>query len=221
MDDLISKTKFRNILSQIKTDKQGYIKKSVVMKLLGKEKPVYEKLFIKIGDKVSLRVSCECIELNKEYICPFADTCTFDECSNGNERIIVSIVNSIWNEGNGWFFSVQGVNVEISIHDIGKSVNLLNDKGKEKYDEIIENLYSIEDSLSLQEKDLRNYSESIHQAIGALSIVEKIKEQISSIEEYFEKHPQDRYTDRKAFTQSHAFETIRKFIEGETKNETN
>lgn len=90
-----------------------------------------QELPVKVGDKVSLKVSCECVDSGKDFVCPFESDCEFDECSNGNERDITSTIKSIWNEGQGWFFSVEGLNIDILMTDIGKSVMLVEAAGEE------------------------------------------------------------------------------------------
>lgn len=89
-----------------------------------------QELPVKVGDKVSLKISCECIDVGKDFVCPFESDCEFDECSNGNERVITSTIKSIWNEGLGWFFSVEGLNIDIPMTDIGKSVMLVEAAGE-------------------------------------------------------------------------------------------
>lgn len=87
------------------------------------------RLPIKVGDKVYLKAYCECVCMSKGCEtgieeCPFENDCEFEECNNGNERLFKSTVESIWNEGTGWLFSVRGLCVEISVNDIGKYVFL-------------------------------------------------------------------------------------------------
>lgn len=88
-----------------------------------------QELPVKVGDKVSLKVSCECIDA-KDFVCPFESDCEFDECSDGNERVVTSTIKSIWDEGQGWFFSVEGLNIDIPMTDIGKSVMLVEAAGE-------------------------------------------------------------------------------------------
>lgn len=83
------------------------------------------QLPIKVGDTVSLKVGCECIEGSEIFVCPFVSDCEFDECSNGNERSVSSTVSDIQQKGRDWFFCVKGLNIEIPMSDIGTYVTTL------------------------------------------------------------------------------------------------
>ena len=106
---------------------------------------------VKVGDKISLKVSCECIDAGKDFVCPFESDCEFEACSNGNERVITSAVKSIWDEGQGWFFNVEGLNIDIPVTDIGKSVTLVEAAGqkvKMSADEAIRELKCAENRMT-------------------------------------------------------------------------
>ena len=81
----------------------------------------------KVGDKVSVRACCECVNTipdNDEcrYICPFEDDCDCDDCDNANERIFNTKISSIFNEGFGWKVTFKDLSViEASFTDMGTS----------------------------------------------------------------------------------------------------
>lgn len=80
----------------------------------------------KVGDKVAVRALCECVhtlpifeECRNE--CPFEDDCPCEECDNGNERIFVTRIDRIFNDGYGWKFEFRYLSVEASLNDLGVS----------------------------------------------------------------------------------------------------
>ena len=83
----------------------------------------------KVGDTVYLRIACECINTifdrkTGASDCPFESDCKFEECNNGNERFVETTIDSIFNNGNGWYCSLKHLCIEISISDFGKTVFL-------------------------------------------------------------------------------------------------
>lgn len=81
----------------------------------------------KVGDKVAVRACCECVTTipdNDEcrYICPFEDDCECEDCDNSNERIFMTEIDSIFNNGLGWKVTFKNLSIiEASIEDIGTS----------------------------------------------------------------------------------------------------
>ena len=81
----------------------------------------------KVGDKVAVRACCECVTTipdNDEcrYICPFEDDCECEDCDNSNERIFMTEIDSIYNNGLGWKVTFKDLSIiEASIEDIGTS----------------------------------------------------------------------------------------------------
>lgn len=77
-----------------------------------------------VGDKVAVRALCECVCTTPDndecrYICPFEDNCECDECDNANERIFVTTISGIFNDGTGWKITFKNMNIEASIKDLG------------------------------------------------------------------------------------------------------
>ena len=80
----------------------------------------------KAGDKVAVRALCECVYTLPIYEecrneCPFEDDCPCEKCDDANERIFVTKVNRIFNDGYGWKFEFNHLGVEASISDFGVS----------------------------------------------------------------------------------------------------
>lgn len=80
----------------------------------------------KVGDKVAVRALCECVytrtifeECRNE--CPFEDDCPCEECDNGNERVFITTIDRIFNDGDGWKFEFRYLGVEASLNDLGVS----------------------------------------------------------------------------------------------------
>ena len=83
----------------------------------------------KVGDRVRLRVCCECIECFMDWDtgtteCPFEDDCPFDDCDNGNEREITTTVTEIFTTGYGWYVRLKNVDIEIPVRDFGRNIFL-------------------------------------------------------------------------------------------------
>ncbi len=80
----------------------------------------------KVGDKVAVRALCECVYTRPVFEecrneCPFEDDCPCEECDNSNERIFVTTINRIFNDGDGWKFEFRHLGVEASENDLGVS----------------------------------------------------------------------------------------------------
>lgn len=83
-------------------------------------------LIINVGDTAAVRAICECvcvIPCREECrnICPFEDDCEFEECDDNNEKIFVTKVESIFNNGHGWMVTFEGLSIEARIEDLGTS----------------------------------------------------------------------------------------------------
>ena len=87
------------------------------------------KLPCKVGDTVYLKAACECINTIMDIEgglveCPFECDCEFEKCNSDNERIFKTTIESIFNNGHGWYCSLNHIYIEISIRDFGKTVFL-------------------------------------------------------------------------------------------------
>lgn len=108
--------------------------KKVFCKLFGKkDKKSNARLTVslpcKVGDKVRLRVCCECIECYRDWDtgtteCPFEDTCPFDDCNEGNEREITTTVTTIFTMGCGWYVHLRDIDIDIPVKDFGRTIFL-------------------------------------------------------------------------------------------------
>lgn len=89
----------------------------------------------KIGDTVYLRACCEIVLTSHDYEtgtseCPFEDDCEFKECSNSNERIFRTSIQSIWNDGFDWKFTVKGLYIDFPLKDIGRYIFLTKEEAE-------------------------------------------------------------------------------------------
>lgn len=87
----------------------------------------------KVGDTVYLKVACECISTTMDretgvVECPFECDCEFEECNNGNEQLIETTIESIFNDGHGWYCSLNHICIDVPISDFGKTVFLTKSK---------------------------------------------------------------------------------------------
>ena len=82
------------------------------------------------GDKVAVKSLCECVRTihDNDYFtgtgaveCPFENSCEFEDCDNANERVFVTEVESIYNEGDGWKVRFVDLCIEADIKDVGTS----------------------------------------------------------------------------------------------------
>lgn len=90
----------------------------------------------KVGDTVYVYNYCDYVCTSRDWEtgieeCPFENECEFEECKEGNERLFKTAIDSIWNNGQGWEFSVRGLHLEISINAIGKTVFLTRSEAEE------------------------------------------------------------------------------------------
>lgn len=90
----------------------------------------------KVGDRVYVYNCCDYVCTSRDWEtgiteCPFENDCEFEECEEGRERLFKTIIESIWNNGQGWYFSVRGLHLEISINAIGKTVFLTEAEAEE------------------------------------------------------------------------------------------
>lgn len=87
------------------------------------------KLPCAVGDTVYLRTACESIyeilDVETGLVeCPFEYDCEFEKCNSDNERIFETTIESIFNNGHGWYCSLKHLCIDISIRDFGKIVFL-------------------------------------------------------------------------------------------------
>ena len=81
----------------------------------------------KVGDKVAVRASCECVSTISYYdecrsYCPFEDDCECDECDNTNERIFDTEISSIFCDSQGWKITFEHLSIiEARFTDMGTS----------------------------------------------------------------------------------------------------
>ena len=104
------------------------------------EKGLLLELPCKIGDTVFIWECCDCVSVARDWEtgipeCPFENDCEFEECEEGSERLFKTSVTSIWNNGRGWYFSVRGLCLEVSISAIGRTVFLTEAEAKEALEE--------------------------------------------------------------------------------------
>lgn len=90
----------------------------------------------KIGDKVKLRAACECIITHMHRDagyreCPFEDGCEFNDCKDENERELITTIDSIYNNGQGWYMSLKDLAIDIPLSDFGKTVFAIDTKDSE------------------------------------------------------------------------------------------
>lgn len=93
---------------------------------------ILEGLNLNIGDSVYLITSCEfiCCRVDSETgftECPFENNCGYDECHDSNRRGFETVIDSIYNNGNGWHITVKGFLLEIPIYDFGRYIFLKKD----------------------------------------------------------------------------------------------
>lgn len=105
----------------------------------------------KVGDKVAVRALCECVhtlpifeECRNE--CPFEDDCPCEECDNGNERIFVTRIDRIFNDGYGWKFEFRYLSVEASLNDLGVSFFVGDDAEQQavEYEQVLKEREKVE-----------------------------------------------------------------------------
>lgn len=81
----------------------------------------------KVGDKVAVRACCECVQTIPDsdecrYICPFEDDCECEDCDDTNERIFITTIDSIYDNGFGWKVTFNNLPIiEANITDLGTS----------------------------------------------------------------------------------------------------
>lgn len=113
-----------------------------------KDKSHYIKIPCTVGDSVKIKALCECLNrtpIHSEcrYLCPYEDSCEFDECSTNNERIFTTKISGIYNNGYGWKFSFENfVDIEGTPDDIGKRIFLLDDSDIEEPDLEVDEVYT-------------------------------------------------------------------------------
>lgn len=83
----------------------------------------------KIGEKVKLKVACECIVTKYDWEtgaseCPFEDICPFEECNDNNEHEVVTTITELFNAGCGWYMRLKDIDIDIPVRDIGRTVFL-------------------------------------------------------------------------------------------------
>ena len=95
------------------------------------------KMPCKVGDKVQLKALCECVYTKMDRDtgvteCPYEDSCEYEECNNANERIFETTVESIFNNGWGWYCTLKDLDIEISLNDFGKTIFLATDADRQQ-----------------------------------------------------------------------------------------
>ncbi len=82
------------------------------------------KLPCKVGDTVKLNACCECISILPNTICPFENDCDCEDCGNGTEREFTTTVESVYNNGFGWYVTLKHFDIEIPVFDFGRTIFL-------------------------------------------------------------------------------------------------
>lgn len=101
-----------------------------IVKSEDKSVSVLEK--INLGDSVYLITSCEFISCKVDsetgfMECPFENDCDYlkyDECRDSNRRVFETVIDGIYDNGNGRYITAKGFSMEISIYDFGKYIFL-------------------------------------------------------------------------------------------------
>ena len=81
---------------------------------------------VKPGDAVIVKATCEVVEKNSmdpeaRYECAFQDQCKWSWCHDDNESEFSTIVETIFDRGQGWQIMVAGLTVELPMSDYGTS----------------------------------------------------------------------------------------------------
>lgn len=97
----------------------------------------------KVWDTVYIWNCCDYVCTSRDYEtgieeCPFENECEFEECKEENERLFKTRIESIWNDGQGWYFNVSGLHLDISINAIGKTVFLTEKEAEEVLQKLTE-----------------------------------------------------------------------------------
>ena len=87
------------------------------------------KLPCKVGDTVYIKTTCENVRKHIDrdtglIECPFESECEFEECKNDNERLFGTVVEGIFNSGNGWHYTFKGLCIEVPLSDFDRTVFL-------------------------------------------------------------------------------------------------
>lgn len=94
----------------------------------------------KVGDTVYARASCEFVATRMDRDtgateCPFEDDCEFEDCDNSRIKLFKTTVESIFNNGYGWKFTLKGLYAQVPFSDIDRAVFLTKEEA-EKSEEI-------------------------------------------------------------------------------------
>ena len=90
----------------------------------------------KVGDKVYIITSCEnilmdyCFDGTGTVVCPFENSCDYEECDGNNLRLFETEVISLYNEGYGWNLECKHINKSFSQYDIGETVFLTKEEAE-------------------------------------------------------------------------------------------
>lgn len=136
-NDLISRSALLDRLrGNVLIDVTPKLEKAIQEQPTVQEQGLLLKLPCRVGDTVYLRACCKYLFIHYDREtnaseCPFENDCVFEECSNGNERLFKTTVDSIFNNGNGWYITLKGCAIEISIKDFSKTVFLTQAEAEE------------------------------------------------------------------------------------------
>lgn len=83
----------------------------------------------KVGSRVYIKTTCENVRKHTDrdtglIECPFESECEFEECKNDNERLFGTVVESVFNDGNGWHYTLRGLDIAVPLSDFGRIVFL-------------------------------------------------------------------------------------------------
>lgn len=68
--------------------------------------------------------------------CPYEDDCEWDECNDRRKRIFQTTVESLSDEGYGWFVTLKHIAGDFSINEFGKTVFSTQDQAEKAYKEM-------------------------------------------------------------------------------------
>lgn len=83
------------------------------------------ELPVDIGDTIIVCTCCDNISSYRKYgqsSCPYlaAGLCDGVNCHPSNEKELETVVKSIHNEGNGWFFRATALDIDLPLDKYGK-----------------------------------------------------------------------------------------------------
>ncbi len=82
-----------------------------------------------VGDTVFVEADCHNVFYNMDFdtgqvVCPFVDDCDADDCEKEGDkkRILRTTIKTIYNEGHGWEYTLNGLNLLLTTSDFGRTI---------------------------------------------------------------------------------------------------